>query len=227
MGRQDHGLPNPWAPTNLSRLNSYYERLVLGPQPKRAGSRELNPMKPILLLAVLALPYIFFETFSEVQTFDDQGALMISFRDLLQGRALYHDVFALYGPFYYECILPLFSVMHVPLTHDAGPAISAAFWLAISVALAALGFRITRSSLAGVCTFLVALFVLKPLTHSPLHPQELAFFLVILLLHVLCGIEQQIKTFHLPIVGFICAGLLLTKINLAAFVVLPLLVGAI
>ena len=63
----------------------------------------------VLGLALLSLPYVFSEAFSDLQRFDDQGVLMIAFRDLLSGYVPYREVFLLYGPFYYVTLTPLFD----------------------------------------------------------------------------------------------------------------------
>ena len=151
---------------------------------------------------------------------------MITFREILDGRILYHDISALYGPFYYSIITPLFSLLDVPLSHDAARLVSAAFWFCCTVSLAALVWRLTCSAIAALFAGLIALFFLKLFVHSPLHPQELSFLLICLLLHLLVSVEKEPKPIALTLMGGVVGGLLLIKINLAAFVTLPLILGA-
>jgi hypothetical protein len=179
------------------------------------------------LLIVTALPFIFFVTFSESpKIFDDEGTLMITFREILDGRILYHDISALYGPFYYCTIAPLFSLLDVPLSHDAVRLVSAIFWFCCSMTFATLVWRLTGSTIAASFAGLTALFFLKFFVHSPLHPQELSFLLIGILLHLLVSMENGPKPIALALMGVIVGGLLLIKINLAMFVILPLVLGA-
>ena len=53
----------------------------------------------VLVLALISLPYVFIVTFNDVQSFDDQGALIIGFRDLLSNYIPYRESFLLYGHF--------------------------------------------------------------------------------------------------------------------------------
>jgi len=49
----------------------------------------------LLAAVVLALPYVYATVFTDVMAYDDQGALMITLRDLMEGRRLYNDEYAL------------------------------------------------------------------------------------------------------------------------------------
>jgi len=184
---------------------------------------------PILMfgaMALLALPYLFFATVSDVKIVDDEGTLMITFREIMEGHILYRDIFALYGPFYYFSIAPIFSFFQVPLSHDAVRLISAGFWFCSAVTFATIAWRLTGSAIAGAFSLLTALFLLKLFVNSPLHPQELGFLLIGILLHLLIGIERAPKPFAFLLLGGIVGGLLLIKVNLAAFVILPLMLAA-
>lgn len=183
-------------------------------------------MRILLALAVLALPYLGFSALSDIPIFDDDGTLMITFRDIMDGRILYHDIFALYGPFYYIVITPLFSVFHIPLWHDSVRLISASFWLLASLTLGSFVYRFSGSKPAGAFAMLTALFSLQYYIVSPMHPQELGFLLVGVLLHLIYLIENETKPVPLAIVGVIFGGLLLTKINLGIFIALPVLLAA-
>ena len=187
---------------------------------------HVEPVLTTGLLALTALPFVYCAAFTGAKVFDDEGALMITFRDILDGRILYHDIFALYGPFYYFSFTPIFSLLNVPLSHDAARLISAFFWLCSSLIFAALSWRLTGSAIAKAFTFLTVLFLLKVFVHSPLHPQELSFLLVGIALHLLVSIEKESKPVTLILLGAIAGALLFTKVNLAAFVILPLFLGA-
>ena len=121
-------------------------------------------MPPVLatgLIVLITLPFLFFATFSDIRIYDDEGTLLITFREILNGRVLYRDISALYGPFYYFCIAPLFSVLNIPLTHNVGRLISALFWLSCSLTFASLVWRLTSSIIVAAFSLLTALFFLK------------------------------------------------------------------
>ncbi len=181
---------------------------------------------PVALVVVAALPFLFFVAFSDIQVHDDQGTLMITFRQILDGGVLYRDMMALYGPFYYLIITPLFSIFNIPLSHDVTRLISVLFSIACSAVFTSLAWRLTRSAMATAYGFIISLFLLTFFTDSPLHPQELSFLLLGILLHLLFAIEKEPRPVLLLLVGGIAGGILLTKVNLAAFVVLPLMLAA-
>ena len=92
----------------------------------------------VLGLALLSLPYVFSEAFSDLQRFDDHGVLMIGFRDILSGYVPYRESFLLYGPFYYVTLTPLFEFLQIPLNHYSVRMVSSFFWVANSVVMGAL-----------------------------------------------------------------------------------------
>src|SRR5258708_16733156 len=110
--------------------------------------------------------------------YDDEGTLMIAFRDLVNGRRLYDDIFSLYGPFYFISIGSLFTVIRLPISHDVVRFISAVFWLLLSIIMAGLFFPLTPSPIASGFAYFNALFLLYMLTHSPTHPHEKLLLLV-------------------------------------------------
>ena len=187
---------------------------------------RVKPQLPIAILFVAALPFLFFVAFSDIQVHDDQGTLMITFRQILDGGVLYQDMMALYGPFYYLVITPLFSIFKIPLSHDVTRLLSVLFWIACSVVFGGLAWRLTRSAIATAYAVIISLFLLTLFADSPLHPQELSFLMLGILLHLLFAIEKEPRPVLLLLVGGIAAGMLLTKVNLAAFVMLPLMLAA-
>jgi hypothetical protein len=212
-------------PTAASVLRPWtaLHRAVAG-RPEFAAGRNARFAVLLALLCVLAAPYAFFNGFTEIQAYDDEGTLMITFRDLAHGLRLYDDVYALYGPFYYLTVGSLFTKLHVPLTHDAVRLVSTVFRLACSGVLASLTYRLTRSMLGGAFTFLACVLLLEELLHSPTHPQEICLLLASLLPHLVLSVERRPEraTGAVAAVGAILAALLLTKINMGAFAALAL-----
>ncbi|GAC1340674.1 MAG: hypothetical protein NVSMB18_11200 [Acetobacteraceae bacterium] len=185
----------------------------------------------LTVLCIMTLPYEFLRVFSGIPDFDDQGTLMITMRDLLNGGRLYDDVYALYGPFYYLTIGKLFTALHLPLTHDVGRAITLGFNIGCCLLLAALTFRVCRSVGGGLFTFFASAFLLQGMTLSPLHPQDIALTMVIGLAHLALSIEQAGEAgrptrLPLMIVGGFLAALLLTKINIGLFAAAAIAIAA-
>jgi len=175
---------------------------------------------------VLALPYAIFTALSGIQLFDDQGAPMITVRDIMDGGTLYHDIFALYGPFYYLALTPLFGIFKIPLSYDVVRIVSVIFWLACSSTLASFVYKLTESKLGAAFSFLTALITMSVFTSSPLHPQELGLLLLAVLLHLVCSVENNPKPSTLALIGAVAGALLMIKINLGLFVMLPLALTA-
>lgn len=177
-------------------------------------------------MVILVLPFVYATTFTDVQLYDDEGTLMITFRDMIEGRRLYNDEYALYGPFYYLTVGGLFTTLHLPLTHDVVRIISAVFWLACTITLASLVYRLTRSLSTSGLAFLTALFFLRFYSHSPTHPQEMSFLLVACLPHFLLNIERGATRVAPIAIGVMVAGLILTKINIGVFVAIAIALAA-
>jgi hypothetical protein len=175
---------------------------------------------------VLALPYAIVSALSGVKYYDDQGTLMIALRDIMDGGTLYHDIFALYGPFYYLALTPLFGVLKLPLSYDVARIVSAIFWLACSSMLASFVYKLTESKVGSAFSFIAALIVMSVFTYSPLHPQELGFLLLAALLHLVCAADNNPKPTTLALIGAVVGALLMIKINLGLFALLPLALTA-
>jgi hypothetical protein len=175
---------------------------------------------PLLLLAavLLGLPFLYASAFTGVEIYDDQGTLMMALHDVVKGYPLYDHGQEGYGPFYYLIIGSLYATGHLPLTHDVVRAVSVMFQMASATSLSILLYRMTGSIGASTITFCTSLLFLAPLSKSAGHPQEICVFLLTIIPQVLFSIERGRVAIPSIIIGFIIAGLALTKINLGAFV---------
>lgn len=212
-----YALDRPFA-AGLLRRSAALHRAVAG-NPEDSAGRTARFAVLLIILCVLTAPYAFFNGFTHLQAFDDEGTLMITFRDLAHGLRLYDDVYALYGPFYYLTVGSLFTKLHLPLTHDAVRLVSTAFRLACSGVLAGLTYRLSRSLLGAAFTFIACALLLQWLLHSPTHPQEICLLMAAILPHLVLSIERRPEraTGAAAAIGAILAALLLTKINMGAF----------
>src|SRR5258708_7805896 len=110
------------------------------------AERRAVPVGWLLVAGIaLVLPYVYATAFAAMPWADDQGTLMITLRDIMEGRRLYADQYALYGPFYYITIGKLFTSAFIPLSHDAVRLVSAGFWLACTAVLSLVVHQITQS----------------------------------------------------------------------------------
>ena len=155
---------------------------------------RINPFIATCLLMLTGLPFTFFATFRGLPLYDDEGTLIITFRQLLNGDILYHNNFELYGHFYYCTVKPIFSLFNVPLTHDSARLVTAILWICCNVTFATLVWRLTGSGITRAFTLIVMLFFLRLFGNSALHPQELSFLIIGVFLHLLVGIERQRAT---------------------------------
>ena len=173
---------------------------------------------PFAASLLLALPYIYATTFYGLTGFDDEGTLMMTFRDLKEGSRLYDDSYALYGPFYYLSIGGLFTTLHLPLTHDMVRVVSAGFWAACTIIFAGLAFLLTRSRTVAIVAFVAALLDLRQFPHSPTHPEELCMLLLGCIPYLLYRIERGAAWKPAAAIGAIVVALMLAKINIGIFV---------
>jgi hypothetical protein len=130
-------------------------------------------------LTVLAAPVAYFKIFTDFSLWDDEGAMMTSVKQVLQGQRLYQEVVSGYGPFYYfyACIQRILS--GTPVTHDVIRLSSLFPWLATASICALMVLRLTGSvALASIAH----LFVVQSrsfLADEPGHPQELGLFFLV------------------------------------------------
>src|SRR6266498_1677762 len=185
------------------------------------GFTRWMPAVWAVLFLLTAVRYAFYKSFSYFAFYDDEGFMMITVQGYLGGHALYDDVFAGYGPFYYFYEWFLHSVLSIPLTHDFTRVVCIFHWLAAASVLAVAGGLMTRSLWVGFFVFMQATLHLKPLVHESGHPSELVALLMSIVVLVAIGGSQRRGV--LLVLGAICAALVFTKINVGAFFGIALL----
>ena len=165
-----------------------------------------------LLLA--ATIYGCFTVFSRPMS-PDEGYLMITVQSFLGGHGLYDTVFTQYGPFYYTYEWLLHAVLRVPLTHDATRLACVFHWMLAAALLGLAVRRATKSSLAGGLMFMAAVVHLARIADEPGHPQEVVVLLLALAVLAMSGGAGKSGRFFA--LGFFCAALAFTKINVGIF----------
>src|SRR3990172_4455506 len=84
----------------------------------------------------------YYDLFSRFSWYDDEGYVMMSVSQVLEGRPLYDEVFSQYGPFYYVVRVVLLVLLQAPVSHDVTRLITLATWI---TAAALCGLYLLRS----------------------------------------------------------------------------------
>ncbi len=174
----------------------------------------------VLVLAGLAVLAGFGLMFSTYMTYDDEGYVLFSLRNFVDGGGLYDRVFSQYGPFFFLWNQGLQFLGH-DFSHTSGRLITLALWFAATGACTALVWRATRSGPATACTLAGVFLHLWPLINEPSHPGGLIVLLVALAAWLGSAWVDHPRRIA-GLAGALGTALLLTKINTGVF----LLAGA-
>src|SRR6266436_2568487 len=92
----------------------------------------------LLFIFVIAVTFgcALFLLRSRFMWYDDEGFMLMTLREYLEGRPLYTGIYTEYGPFYYVVIGGLLSVARWPVSHDVGRWLTLGCWLATAGAWA-------------------------------------------------------------------------------------------
>jgi hypothetical protein len=171
----------------------------------------------VLVLAGLAVLAGFGLMFSTYMVYDDEGYVLFSLRNFVDGGGLYDRVFSQYGPFFFLWNQGLHFLGH-DFSHTAGRLITLVMWFAATGGCAALVWRATRSGPATACTLAGVFLHLWPLINEPSHPGGLIVFLVALAAWLGSAWVDRPRRLA-ALAGTIGTALLLTKINTGVFLV--------
>jgi hypothetical protein len=171
--------------------------------------------------AICCVAFSFCRLFSTFIVHDDEGKMLLWTQHLLEGHILYDQVPCPYGPFYFLCRWPLFSVLGIPLTNDATRVLTLLTWWLTAALLAAVVWRFAAGT--GWATGLAALvgvlevIHLRVLPREPGHPQELVVLLLAAALWIAAQMWETHRRTALFLLGGIGGALLLIKINVGVF----------
>jgi hypothetical protein len=166
---------------------------------------------------VLTCVYAFLHLRSRFYFYDDEGFMLMTLKQYLEGRPLYTGMYTEYGPFYYDVLGGLFSSAGWQATHDAMRAVTLACWL-LTAGLWGWSVWLWRRSLAmGVAAFVTATVALRVLSDGPGHPQSLIVLLHALAITAVSLIPSIGSRPAFFVVGAATAAVFLTKINIGIF----------
>jgi len=158
--------------------------------------------------------------FSQFQSYDDEGYLLLTVQQFLDGRPLYDAVYTQYGPAYYLWQEFLHGPIGVPVTHDATRLVTVAIWVASSALIGFLVWLLTRRPLLTTIGTAVAFLHLTQLTFEPGHPQELCLLALVSAVTIAMWrllVNGRLGIAAAMIIGGLVAVTALTKVNVGAF----------
>ena len=172
----------------------------------------------MLGVTVWALLTGYYQVFSFFPLHQDEGYLMITVKQLLDGRILYDQIYTQYGPAYYLYEQLIYAISGQQVTHDFTRLVTLTIWTLMSLLCGIFTFRLTRSLLSGAMSYVLTFLILFRTVYEPGHPQEFCGLLIILFLLLLTNSGSEKKFLFRAGAATICLALLfLTKVNLGVF----------
>lgn len=194
---------------------------------RRAAHPALTAALAYGLVAVGAAVAAFYALFTQFGFYDDDGTLLVALQAFANGQVLYRDVYAAYGPFFFDVFGGLFELTGWAVTNDTGREIAGVIWIATSVVFGIGAQRLSGRLSLGIGGSIVAFSALGVLASEPMHPQVLIAPLLASIV-LLMTIEPGRRPAWLGgAVGALVACLVLTKINVGGYAVGALALAAI
>jgi hypothetical protein len=181
--------------------------------------------KTALWFAILTVPAAvaaYYRIFSGFAEWDDEGTLMMTVRQYLNGAKLYEEIYSGYGPVYYFYNSLLRSVGGIALNHNAVRITSAAVVVVCALLGAWMVLRLTRSLAAASVTHILIFRALAFFGNEPGHPQELCMLLLLGLVASGMPSRPRVRQLSLAAAGAFAAALVLIKINIGIFTILAI-----
>ena len=185
---------------------------------------------PVVLWSVLggvllATAYLLINT--TFMLYDDEGYLLLTYRNFISGGRLYDDIFSQYGPWPYLYHLLISLGLNEPLTHAVGRSLTAVHWTLCALLVGAIARRLTGRLSAAVFATLATFGLLWQMSSEPSHPGSLiSVMLAVTVLIVVVTHETGRWNWLGAGIGLAVALLVLTKINIGIFFIAGAGVGA-
>jgi len=171
-------------------------------------------------LTLLGGIWAYYRVFTGFSFWDDEGSMMASVKQYLDGLRLYDQFWSGYGPVYYFYSGLLRSITGTPITHDVVRMSSLLPWLATALVCAWIILRVTDSLVLATLAHLLTLYSLQFFAFEPGHPQELCIWLLVCFVASGTLIGQQRHFLGTILLGALPAALLLIKVNIGIFAIL-------
>jgi hypothetical protein len=186
--------------------------------------RWVRPAGVTAVIGALAIA-AYWLLFTAFMLYDDEGYVLVSLRDFSTHGGLYDRVYTQYGPFPYLLYDALHRLLGFEFTNTSGRWITAVTWLGTCGLSAALVARVTRSASWTAFTFAGVFAYLWVMINEPVHPGGLIALLVAAAAWFGAGAAERRHPVTFAVAqATITAALLLTKINVGAFLLAATLV---
>jgi hypothetical protein len=173
------------------------------------------------LLTLVGGFWAYYRIFTGFSFYDDEGSMMASVKQYLDGLKLYDQFWSGYGPVYYFYNWLLRTSTGTPVTHDVVRISSLLPWLATALVCAWIVLRVTDSLVLATLAHLLTLYSLVFFAFEPGHPQELCILLLVCFVASGTLIGRQRHLLGTILLGALPAALLLIKVNIGIFTILP------
>lgn len=169
----------------------------------------------------------FYALFNQFAFYDDEGTLLIALKAFAEGQVLYRDVYAAYGPFFFDVFGGFFALTGWAVTNDASRLVVGVVWVATSVLFGLGAQRLSGRLALGLGGMVVAFSALGVLAAEPMHPQVMiAPLLAGITLLVAVGPTKRVAWAGAA-TGALIAGLVLTKVNVGGYAAVAAVAAAV
>jgi hypothetical protein len=172
------------------------------------------------LLTLLGGIWAYYRVFTGFSFYDDEGSMMASVKQYLDGLKLYDQFWSGYGPVYYFYNWLLRFSTGTSVTHDVVRISSLLPWLVAPLVCAWIILRITDLLVLSTLAHKLTLYSLVFFAFEPGHPQELCILLLVCFVASGTLIGQRRHVLGTILLGALPAALLLIKVNIGVFAIL-------
>lgn len=160
----------------------------------------------------------YYKLFGFLGPWEDEGYLIMTVKQYMDGDVLYDEIITIYGPAYYVYKWLVHTLLGLPVTHDISRLTTLVVWVLISLLGGLFAYRLTRSALGGAAAYALVFIALFRTAAEPVHPSELLSLMILASLHLLPG-DRSARYFNLRLVlvGAAMAVASLTKLNIGFF----------
>jgi hypothetical protein len=180
-----------------------------------------------IVLVGLTGTIAYFDLYSKFQPWDDEGYMLRTVQDYLDGYPLYDEIREAHGPVYYLYEGAVHGRLGLPVTNDAVRLNSLVFWCLTAFLSAVAVLKVSRNNGFAALAFLATFLHLRAYPNEPGHPQELCGLLIatVLVLPTIRAFDGGRGRWVLAaLLGAATAATLLVKINVGVFLGVSLLV---
>ena len=179
----------------------------------------------LLSAALFTTAYLLINT--TFMFYDDEGYLLLTYKNFLAGGRLYDDVFSQYGPWPYVYHQLVTTILHQPLTHMLGRNLTAVHWTLCALLCGLTVGRITKRTVTAVSATLITFGLLWQMDQEPSHPGSLIAAMLAAATIAIVSLHSSDRWNWLgATVGLTGALLILTKINVGLLFITGVGVGA-